>query len=245
MCSAPGACERRLDHGGRHWRSPQSRERLATQVGNAHFAWFGTTRIVDFAAISSNCCAPAHGDYVINAEALAYMRQRALAGPLIACLAEHPDHDFLRRSGRLDRPSRPARHRGSQSQPGPGADRDRRAPCGAASRRMAFWLNTVIVVSDDAGQFNVGQHGLCWSPCRAPRSTSSTPSPTSSAPPSAAGALIWRFSTAILKAYRQHPSPAPQGRFLRARFDPLHAARPASSPSTAYSHGSWPTRANC
>jgi hypothetical protein len=26
---------------------------------------------------------------------------------------------------------------------------------------MAFLPNTVIV-SDDAGQFNVGQHGLCW-----------------------------------------------------------------------------------
>src|SRR5215831_9072867 len=32
-----------------------------------------------------------HEDYVINAEALAYMRQRALSGPVIASLAEHPD----------------------------------------------------------------------------------------------------------------------------------------------------------
>ena len=33
-------------------------------------------------------------DYVINAEALAYMRQRALAGPVIASLAEHPERHF-------------------------------------------------------------------------------------------------------------------------------------------------------
>jgi hypothetical protein len=35
-----------------------------------------------------------HDDYVINAEALAYLRQRALAGPVIARLAEHPDQAF-------------------------------------------------------------------------------------------------------------------------------------------------------
>jgi hypothetical protein len=35
-----------------------------------------------------------HGDYAVNAEALAYMRQRALAGPLIARLGEHPDRFF-------------------------------------------------------------------------------------------------------------------------------------------------------
>ena len=33
-------------------------------------------------------------DYVVNAEALAYMRQRALAGPVIARLAEHPERHF-------------------------------------------------------------------------------------------------------------------------------------------------------
>ena len=35
-----------------------------------------------------------HEDYVINAEALAYMRRRALSGPIIARLAEHPDRLF-------------------------------------------------------------------------------------------------------------------------------------------------------
>jgi len=32
-----------------------------------------------------------------------------------------------------------------------------------------FLPNTVIV-TDDAGQFNVGRHGLCWGSCRVPRS---------------------------------------------------------------------------
>ncbi|MGZ8409568.1 MAG: hypothetical protein ACXWVS_06535, partial [Hyphomicrobium sp.] len=33
-------------------------------------------------------------DYLVNAEALAYMRQRALAGPVIAKLAAHPKRHF-------------------------------------------------------------------------------------------------------------------------------------------------------
>jgi hypothetical protein len=49
---------------------------------------------------------------IINAEALAYMRQRALAGPVIARLAEHPDRFFANRaawthsnSGRKEKPA--------------------------------------------------------------------------------------------------------------------------------------------
>jgi hypothetical protein len=35
-----------------------------------------------------------HRDHVVNAEALAYMRQRSLAGPVIASLTEHPEQRF-------------------------------------------------------------------------------------------------------------------------------------------------------
>jgi len=39
---------------------------FCTQIGNAYFAWFGTTSSRT-AATSSTCCAAGHGDYVINA----------------------------------------------------------------------------------------------------------------------------------------------------------------------------------
>src|SRR6266478_4491349 len=72
------------DTGARH----KAANGVCTHIGNAHFAWFGTT--------SSKCrgnflelLRAGHGDYVIKADALA-------------------------------------------------------------------------IVSDDAGQFNVGRHGLCW-----------------------------------------------------------------------------------
>src|SRR6202047_798700 len=77
------------DTGARH----QAANGFCTQIGNAHFAWFGTTSSKNRGNFLDLLRA-GHGDYVINAEALAYMRQRALAGPLIARLAEHPDRYF-------------------------------------------------------------------------------------------------------------------------------------------------------
>jgi len=61
-----------------------------TQIGNAQFAWFATagskSRLNFLELLRAG-----HGDYVINAEALAYMRTRSLAGPIIAMLAQHAE----------------------------------------------------------------------------------------------------------------------------------------------------------
>src|SRR5271163_433896 len=71
------------DTGARH----KATNGFCTQIGNAHFTWFGTTvsksRLNFLALLRAG-----HGDYVVNAEALAYMRRRALASPIIAKLAE-------------------------------------------------------------------------------------------------------------------------------------------------------------
>src|SRR5258708_29623086 len=62
-------------------------------MGNAHFAWFGTSgsksRLNFLALLRAG-----YDDYVINAEALAYMRDRALGAHVIARLIEHPDRCF-------------------------------------------------------------------------------------------------------------------------------------------------------
>ena len=77
------------DTGARH----KATNGFCTQVGNAHFTWFGTTgsksRLNFLALLRAG-----HGDYVVNAEALAYMRERALAAHVMARLAEHPDRWF-------------------------------------------------------------------------------------------------------------------------------------------------------
>src|SRR5215213_9652298 len=77
------------DTGARH----KAANSTCTQIGNDHFAWFGTTarksRLNFLALLRAG-----HPDYVINAEALAYMRERALSGPVIERLATHPEHTF-------------------------------------------------------------------------------------------------------------------------------------------------------
>jgi hypothetical protein len=77
------------DTGARH----RAVHGVCTQVGNDHFAWFGTTTSksrLNFLELLR----AGHGDCVVNAEALTYMRERALAGPAIARLEGHPQRIF-------------------------------------------------------------------------------------------------------------------------------------------------------
>src|SRR3954465_16034975 len=77
------------DTGARH----RHRNGVCTQLGNEHFAAFATTASksrLNFLEVLR----AGHADYVVNAEALAYMRQRALAGAVIDRLAEHPERRF-------------------------------------------------------------------------------------------------------------------------------------------------------
>src|SRR3954449_6064939 len=89
------------DTGARH----RGANQVCTQIGNDHFTWFGTTASksrLNFLKLLR----AGHTDYVINPEALAYMRSRALAGPVIAKLASHPTKHFAGEGawrGHLDR----------------------------------------------------------------------------------------------------------------------------------------------
>jgi hypothetical protein len=131
---------------------------VCTQIGNDHFAWFGTTgsksRLNFLELLRAG-----HGDYVVNAPALEYMRARAMAGPLVARLAAHPDRRFadadawtahLRRLGIA----------GLAVTPDPVRIATEGAAFGAV--KAHGFLTTTVVVSDDAGQFNVARHALCW-----------------------------------------------------------------------------------
>src|SRR3954465_2425219 len=77
------------DTGARH----QGRKGTCTQIGNNHFAAFTTTASksrLNFLELLR----AGHTDYVINAEALAYMRERGLSGPVIERLATQPKRSF-------------------------------------------------------------------------------------------------------------------------------------------------------
>lgn len=72
------------DTGARH----KASNGFCTQMGNAHFTWFGTTgsksRLNFLELLRAG-----YDDYVVNAEALAYMRERALAAHVLDRLAGH------------------------------------------------------------------------------------------------------------------------------------------------------------
>jgi len=71
-------------------RATRAANGFCTQIGNEHFTWFGTTRSksrLNFLELLR----AGHADYVINTEALAYMRGRCFAGWVIRLATEHDE----------------------------------------------------------------------------------------------------------------------------------------------------------
>ena len=203
------------DTGARH----KAANGFCTQIGNAHFAWFGTTP----SKSRSNFLAllrAGHGNYVINAEAVAYMRHRALAGPVIARLAEHPHQSFADHAAwtaHLDQLGIAA----LKVNPDPVTIATEGALWGSI-KAHGFLPNTVIV-SDDAGQFNVGQHGLCWVHAERLVHKLDTFTDEQRIAQRKIRQLIWRLYR-DLKAYRQHPTTQRKAA-LRARFDRIFSRK--------------------
>jgi len=197
------------DTGARH----KAANGFCTQIGNAHFAWFGTT-----AAKSRlnflHLLRAGHSDYVINTEALDYMRQRALSSPVIARLAEHPQRFFTSQAAwtaHLDRLDISA----LEVNPDPVMVASEGALWGSV--KAHGFLPDTVIVSDDAGQFNVGPHGLCWVHAERLVHKLDTFTDEQREAQRRTRALIWRFYR-DLKTYRQHPSRQRKAA-LQTRFD--------------------------
>jgi len=203
------------DTGARH----KAKNGFCTQIGNDRFAWFGTTgsksRLNFLELLRAG-----HGDYVINAEAFAYMKSRALAGPVIRLLAEHDDKRFADRAAwqaHLDRLGITA----LRVTPDPVLIATEGALWGSVKAHGL--LKDTVIVSDDAGQFQVGRHGLCWVHGERLIHKLNTFTDQHRAAQERLRSLIWWFY-ADLKAYRREPSPARKAA-LRARFDRIFKRR--------------------
>ena len=161
------------DTGARH----QASNGFCTQIGNDSFAWFGTTKSKSRLNFLDLLRA-GYTDYVVNDAALHYMRERALAGPIIARLAEHPDKQFADRrawQAHLERLGITELN----VTPNPVQIATEAALWG--SIQSHDFLRDTVIVSDDAGQFAIGLHALCLIHAES-SSTSSTRSPTTNAP---------------------------------------------------------------
>lgn len=197
------------DTGARH----KAKNGFCTQIGNADFAWFGTTysksRLNFLELLRAG-----YGDYVINAAALDYMRQRNLSGSVIDRLAEHPDRTFANRAvwtAHLDQLDISA----LRVNPDPVMVATEGALWG--SIKAHGFLPDTVIVSDDAGQFNVGQHGLCWVHAERLVHKLDTFTDQNRVAQANVRRLIWEFY-ADLKVYRGDPT-TPQKIALQARFD--------------------------
>ncbi|HEY8801718.1 MAG TPA: transposase [Candidatus Dormibacteraeota bacterium] len=203
------------DTGARH----QGKNAVCTQIGNDHFAWFGTTgsksRLNFLELLRAG-----HTDYVVNAEALAYMRERALSGPVIASLAGHAQRRFpdpaawtahLQHLGITDLAVTP--------------DPVRIATEGAlfGSIKAHGFIGKAVIVSDDAGQFDVGHHALCW--VHAERLVHKLDAFTEHGrmAQQTLQSLIWWFYRDLL-AYKREPSPRRKAE-MRTRFDRIFRRR--------------------
>lgn len=203
------------DTGARH----ANQNGFCTQIGNDRFTWFGT-RANKSRLNFLDLLRAGHTDYVINEAALDYMRGRSLAGPVIAQLAAYPQTSFAGRPAwqtHLDRLGISA----LQITPDPVLIATEGALWG--SIHAHGFLRDSVVVSDDAGQFAVGQHALCWVHAERLVHKLDTFTDRHRAAQQRIRALIWQFY-ADLKAYCAAPT-TQRRRQMCVRFDRIFRRR--------------------
>src|SRR3954449_5344373 len=192
------------DTGARH----AGREETTTHIGDERFAWFATrpskSRLNFLELLRAG-----RPDYVLNAAAVAYMLEHGVPETVTATLLAHERRSFA------DEAAWHA-HLGAFRL---GARQRRRvteaAVVGAIVARGL--LTDTVIVSDDAGQFDVLTHALCW--VHAERHLRQLVCATAEQRRlvDLQRQLVW-WLYADLKLYKDEPTPARRAA-LRARFD--------------------------
>jgi hypothetical protein len=134
------------------------RNGVTTQIGDGRFTAFRTS-LSKSRTNFLDCLRAGHADYVVDEAAVGYMRRHNLAGPVIDRLASHPQRSFPDRqawAAHLEALGIAA----LEVTPDPVKIATQGAMWGAIRRHGL--LGDTVVVSDDAGQFRVGTHALCW-----------------------------------------------------------------------------------
>ncbi len=138
------------DSGARH----QGKNGYVTQIGNDHFTWFESTNSKSRINFLELLCA-GNGGYRINDDTLTYWQKQKLPQVQLALLMNSPTRyltDAIKWEEHLDNLEiTKARHR-------------RIATEGALLGNILHEgrCRNLVIVSDDAGQFNILLHALCW-----------------------------------------------------------------------------------
>ena len=208
------------DTGARH----QAQNGFCTQVGNDGFTWFGT-RASKSRLNFLDLLQAGHTDDVLNEAAFGYMHSRGLAGPLIARLREAGHARFadqaawqahLHRLGIVS-----PREAGWAVIQDPVQIATEGAQWGSIDAQGL--LRDGVLLSDDAGQFAVGRHALCWVHAERLVHKLETFTDRHQAAQQKVRTLIWNYY-ADLKAYRINPSNS-RRLSLRARLDRIFRRR--------------------
>ena len=218
------------DTGARH----MGKNGFCTQIGKDWLTWFGT-RSSKSRLNFLDLLRAGYTDYVLNDAAYDYMRNQGPPAATIARLMAEPQTRFNDKDAwqvHLDRlgfntlnitpepADRFAGHRlASRSDP------VRVASEGAlwGSIQAHKFLCDAVVLSDDAGQFNVGRHALCWVHAERLVHKLDTFTDKHRAAQKKLRGLIWNFY-GDLKVYRAQPNQR-RSLALRARFDRIFRRR--------------------
>src|SRR6202795_4886785 len=184
------------DTGARH----AGKNGFCTQIGNDWFTWFGT-RASKSRLNFLDLLRAGHTDYVLNDAAYDYMRNQGLPAATIARLKAEPEtrlSDKAAWQAHLDRLGFNA----LKVTPDP----VRVAPEGAlwGSVQAHEFLCGAVILSDDAGQFNIGRHALCWVHAERLVHKLDTFNDRDRATQTRVRGLIWDFY-ACLRTYRINP----------------------------------------
>lgn len=193
------------DTGSRH----QGNNGYVTHIGNEHFGWFKSTRSksrINFLELLR----AGHCDYQINEAALTYMEKQGLSHVFLDALRQHESASFADQGAwqnHLDRLGvNTPRYRNIATE---GALLGSLKPHGVSP--------DLAIISDDAGQFNVLIHGLCWVHAERLVHKMLPLNDQHREDIARVRSEIWSLY-ADLKDYKQHPA-AKRKRELARRFD--------------------------
>ena len=203
------------DTGARHG----GKNGFCTQIGNEWFTWF-RTRSSKSRLNFLDLLRAGHTDYVLNDAAYDYMRNQGLPAATIDCLKAEPETRFSDQAAWQAHLDRLGIH-ASKVTPDPVRVATEAALWGSVQAHE--FLCNAVILSDDAGQFNIGRHALCWVHAERLVHKLDTFNDQHRAAQTRVRGLIWDFY-ADLKAYQLKPGKT-RARALRARFDRIFLRR--------------------
>ncbi|WP_047454233.1 transposase [Rhizobium rhizogenes] len=188
-----------------------------TQIGGEHFTAFRTTksksRLNFLSLLRGN-----YQDYVLNDAAFGYLEERRADPALAAGLRSVEPRHFSNQVPFLEYLARK------------GVDIFDRQGIGVLAE-AGLWgsirhhglLGDMVIVSDDAGQFRVGNHALCWIHAERLLQKLMPVKPKEARSVALVRDLVWRFYK-MLKVWKQKPLPQAIPGFRR-RFDRIFTLR--------------------